>query len=235
MIKYLIFLIYLSVFTTAWAASDFPDPFTAHYTLYARGLPIGKGVRRLIYLENGNIVFESTSHTTGILSLVRDDNIHEHSFFQLINGQPRPRRYEYHHLGSKKQKHETIEFNWQQGIAKGQKNGHHWEVALEPQTVDQLLYQIVVMQSLQQGKRKIHYKIVDDGKIKTYSPQYLGQEKVKTGQGAFQTVKYQRVADNGERQTTLWCAPRLHYLPVKVIHNEKGEKIELRLETVDGL
>ena len=92
------------------------------------------------------------------------------------------------------------------------------------------------MQELQQGKRQLQYQVINKGHISTYTPTLLGKETVKTGTGELETLKYERLASNQERRTTLWCAPQLHYLPVRVEHVERANEVfSLVLESVQGL
>lgn len=219
----------------AFPANDFPAPFTADYKLYARGLPIGEGARRLYQQQDGKLVFESKTLTTGVLALFRDDKIEERSIFTLDQGNIRPLEYTYDHTGSKKQKHVHLTFDWQNHKVKNT-GSQTWELPLQKGTLDDQLYQIVLMQDLQQGKRQLSYTVADDDKkIKVYTPTYIGKELVKTGIGELETLKYQRLSADKKRQTTLWCAPALHYLPVQVEHLEKGEVVTMILQTVTGL
>ncbi len=219
----------------AIAENDFPPPFTANYSLSIRGVQIAEGSRTLRQ-EKGDIwKFSSTSHTIGLMSYVRKTRIDETTTFKLLAGKIQPQAYFYQQMNGSKIKKVEISFDWNKNIIYGSDNNGQWEVPLEVGILDKLLYQLIVMQDLQQGKRNLKYKVVDKGKVKTYIPNFMGKESIKTGQGSLETLKYQKVASDGERSTTLWCAPKLHFLPVQVEHDEKGELITLLLETVTGL
>ena len=104
---------------------------------------------------------------------------------------------------------------------------------LEDNTVDKLSYQIALMRDLAQGKRDIAYKIADKGKLKTYHLKVVGEEILDTELGQLKTVKLLRQGSNKKRFSYLWCALKLHYLPVKVEHHEpKGDVITLTVKTV---
>jgi|JFJP01.1.fsa_nt_gi hypothetical protein len=224
-------LLFCSV--TTWAKSDFVPPFVANYTLYTAGLQIGKGTRRL-FTEGERWIFESKSHTTGVLAAVRDDKIEELTEFTAIATKVRPLNYEFHQIGSKKQKHVHIKFDWNARVAKNIADSP-WEVELLDDTLDSLLYQVVIMRDLQQGKRELAYRIADRAKIKTYAAEFQGEDVVTTGIGKLETVRYRYDSPDGKRHTTLWCAPKLHYLVVQVEHDEKGLLIKTVLDSVTGL
>lgn len=219
----------------ASAEDYFPPPFTANYSLSIRGVQIAKGTRTLRREKADTWKFISTSQTIGLLAYVRNMRIDETTTFKLLVGKIQPQSYFYQEVNGSKKKQVQISFDWNKKIAFGSDNHGKWEVPLETGVLDKLLYQLIVMQDLQQGKRDLKYQVVDKGKIKTYIPNFMGKESIKTGQGQLETLKYQKVAADGERSTTLWCAPKLHFLPVQVEHDEKGELIQLLLETVTGL
>lgn len=216
-----------------WATPDFPPPFTAKYTLYAAGLPIGEGTRRL-FAKGDHWVFESNSHTAGVLATIRDDKIQEFSEFMVTATEVRPLNYEFHQTGSKKQKHLHIVFDWEARVAKNIADSP-WEVALLDDTLDSLLYQAVIMRDLQNGQRKLTYHIADRAKIKTYTAEFQAEESITTGVGKLNTLRYRYDSPDGKRHTTLWCAPQLHYLVVQVEYDEKGLLIKTVLDHVTGL
>lgn len=209
-----------------------PPPFTATYELYAKGLPIGESVRQLSF-KDGKGIFEGKTHTSGIFALFRDDNIQERSVFNWIGGQIQPLEYIYDHRGSNKQKYVHLVFDWAHHQVRSTRD-KIWEISIPKGVLDEQVFQIALMQELQQGKRQLSYQVVDDGKIKTYTPTYLGNEEVKTKLGKLEVLKYQRISSDQKRKTTLWCAPSLHYLPVQIEHFEKGNLVTMILQAVSG-
>lgn len=51
--------------------------------------------------------------------------------------------------------------------------------------------------------------------------------------GTFDVVRIDRVHDDKDRQTSFWLAPKLDYLPVKVVQNNDGKKMEMNLVKVN--
>jgi len=231
--KIIIFALLSVIYSQSIFASDLPPPFTAQYSLYAEGLPIGEGTRRLVYEKQGKMRLESSSHTTGLTALFRDDRITENSVFTIENGKIQPLEYHYRHKSSKRQKFEDVTFDWQRKKVTYKDKEKTTIFALENDVLDKLLYQFVLMQDLKQGKRNFKYKVISKGKIKTYVLEFLGKEKISTGLGELEALKYQRVSNN--RSTVIWCAPSLQYLPIRVDHIEKGNTLSLTLESVQGL
>ena len=63
-----------------------------------------------------------------------------------------------------------------------------------------------------------------------------GEEIINTPLGKLKTIKLTRHKPNSRRETTLWCALDLHYLPVKVENIEKDDKITVAIiQSLQGL
>ncbi|MCV6638909.1 DUF3108 domain-containing protein [Candidatus Albibeggiatoa sp. nov. NOAA] len=230
---FLVFVLLFCAQTTI--ASEFLTPFTATYHVYAKGLHIGTGVRRLELLDNQEYMFRSESETTGLFSLFRKDKIVESSRFTVTNQQIQPLEYNYHHTGGKKERHQIILFHWDENIAIGIKQDEPWEIPLTLDVLDKMSYQLAVMQALKQENYTLSYKIADSGKIKQYDPRLAGNEILQTQLGDVEAVKFERISPNGERRTTLWCAPQFQFLPIKVEHDEKGDVLRFELISIEGL
>lgn len=226
-------LLMLSSISVTSADEHFPPPFTARYKLYFKGISAGEGVRTLTYLNSGQFKFSSSAQATGLAALFQGD-IQEHTVFERVNGQIRPIEYVYHQ-GGKKSKDRRILFDWVKGLAKSTDQDQSYELPIEAGVLDSLLYQLVLMQDLKQGKKQLSYQVASKDKVKTYTPTFLGEERIDTGMGQIVTLKYERATDSDERRTTFWCAPTLHYLPVQVEHLEKGHVLRMVLENVQGL
>ena len=101
-----------------------------------------------------------------------------------------------------------------------------WQLKIEQNTLDKLVYQLALMSDLADNKTLLNYRIADGGKLKDYKIKILDEEIITTPLGRINTIKLtrERVRSKG-RETTLWCAPALNYLPVKLEHTEKGGSI----------
>ncbi|MCP4702313.1 MAG: DUF3108 domain-containing protein [Gammaproteobacteria bacterium] len=218
-----------------FAVEDVPL-FEARYNLYAIGIKLGEVKRKLSKAEDGLYLLHSTSHTTGVISLFRDDRIEETSLWRVQGKNIQPLTYAYHHEGSKKQKHEEIRFDWENKAAKSTRKGRTKEISLKDGTLDMAVYQIALMRDLAQGKRDITYTIAAKGKLKNYRLVFKGEEHLDTELGKLKVLKFKRLGKNKARTTKLWCAPSLRYLPVRVEHKEPGgDKISMEIVSLKGI
>ena len=225
----------LLTLSTISAAKDIPD-FSANYLVKLNGIQAGELKRVLSSEDNGLRKFYSVSQAKGVFSFFKPDVVEETSLWMLHNGDVRPQQYLYQRSGGKKDKTLEVNFNWQKQLAHIDDKEHPWQLKIESNTLDKLVYQISLMQDLAQGKNAIDYRIADGGKLKTYKIRVQGEELITTPLGQINTIKLSRHRDKPkDRQTTLWCAPALNYLPVKLEHEEDGTVFTALLRRLKGI
>jgi len=64
--------------------------------------------------------------------------------------------------------------------------------------------------------------MTDGKKVTTYRYRFVQEETIETPAGRFQTVHYAKIAEAGDSRFELWLAKANHYLPVKILGEEKG-------------
>ncbi|HDY85436.1 hypothetical protein LCGC14_0857930 [marine sediment metagenome] len=203
------------------AAKEIPD-FSANYLVMLNGIQAGDLKQRLSTNANGTREFNSSTQAQGIFAFFKPDVIEEISTWTMLNNKIQPHHYIYQRSGGKKEKYLELNFDWQSNQLSINDKNHPWQLELEPDTLDKLIYQLALMNDLDKNKKQYNYRIADGGKIKTYTIMLLGEETVMTPLGRIKTVKLKRLRDEeSKRQTVLWCAPALNYLPVRLEHTEK--------------
>ncbi len=213
-----------------------PTPFEAEYALYRKGAKIAKVNRRLIKLDKAHYEYHSETKTTGLVSLFRKDHIIEKSLSRFDGGMLRPQHYSYAYSNGKKRRDVEVEFDWDAKKIKNIINGDVWQMPVAPAVMDKLLYQLAIMHDLRNGRTPASYQIADGGKIKIYNFETLGEERVKTPLGDYNTIKMIRHRPNHHRKSTFWCAIELEYLPIKVEHMEKdGSTTKAVIKSLQGI
>jgi hypothetical protein len=228
-------LLALPASAMAGAAGD--SAFEARYALYSGGARVAEMRRTVEVHGNGTYRYRSETRTTGLFSLFRKDRVVEESLWETSGGQLRPLQYSYEHSGSRKERRVGVQFDWAGERITSTVDGESWQMPASPGVTDKLLYQLAIMSDLLAGQRDgLAYPVADGGKIKTYRFEPLGEETIRTELGEFRTMKLVRQRPDSRRETVLWCAPDLAYLPVRVENTEKdGRKTTAVLESVQGL
>lgn len=229
-------IILLSAFSVS-LASPLPEQFSATYTVKKAGVTIGETKRTLTRInnhENGQYLFESITRPTGIAKLFTSGQVVERSHWQFFEGRPRPVKYTFFNSGSKKKRNVQLDFNWEENRVINTVNNEPWTMPLEYGAVDKLLYQLRIMQDLPTSQSTLRYPVADGGKLKYYVIDILGKERIRTPMGIFDAVRLRHT--KGKRQTTMWCAQELGYLPVRIEQRKNDDgPVTAALSSVKGI
>lgn len=220
------------------AAAVAPQPFTAIYTLHTKGIQFAMMERRFTTKPGNGYLLESTSQATGFVALILKGQIEESSTGVFTDQGPRPMIYTYDRPGSKPKSIET-HFDWKKheltGTLKDKTGKRNWKTELNSPVIDMLLYQLAIMHDLAEGKKSLKYLVADKERIKTYIFSVVGEEDLDTPVGTLRTVKLNRIHEKKNKSTTLWCAIKLHYLPVRLEKVKNGRLDFVVIDSVNGL
>ena len=218
-------------------ARGLPERFEATFALEAKGATIARTRWSLSPGAGGGYVYESRTEPVGVFALIRDDTIVERSEWDYAGEWLRPLAYHYKRTG-RKAREVGIAFDWEERIARHDSPAGPWEMEVPPgvMAMDKLAYLLALMRDLGRGERGVEYTIADGGKLKRYTLTGIGEERIETALGAFDTVVVRRERGNAKRETTLWCASALGFLPVKIVHRERdGTVLSLHVESIGGI
>lgn len=211
------------------------EPFSAVYKLEMAGLTIGTIERRLTRDPDGRYRYRSESQAKGLAKVLFDDHLIEETLFRSTAAGPRPIQYASRYTGHKGPSTVNVRFDWRASKIKNQNGNRHWTMPLSASMFDKLLYQLAIMYDLRAGKRDLSYRIVDGHEIKTYRFLNLGKQRIETPLGAFDTVKIERRKENSERKTTIWCAPSLRYMAVRLDNRDnKSREVTALIQRLSG-
>lgn len=219
---------------SATAEAQPPPDFEVGYSLYMSGIKVAKVKRRFSRSDNGAYRYRSEANTTGLIALFRDDRIVEESRGHINGNDIQPEFYKYSRTGSKKARDVSIDFNWDKNQVTNRVDGDAWKMEVEPGILDKLLYQFIIMRDLKENKSPLAYTVADGGKVKTYHFESLGREVIHTPLGDMETIKLGRHKSGSKRELIIWCAPDLHYLPVKVKDMEEDNNYVAVINSIDG-
>lgn len=207
-----------------------PPAFRAEYTVKKGPLVLGQSVRELQPGGDGQFVFTASSDTTGLANALLNEHIRETSRLQWDGQHLLPLTYEYRRDG-KRTRRVVQTYDWQQPGVTSQLDERVYQYPVPAQTYDPSGYQVSLMIDLTAGRRDMDYSIATSKRLRNWDIRHVGDEPVDTPLGRLDTVVIQRKTD---QVTTLWCAPALQYLPVKIEHEEDGMTFTAYLESVSG-
>lgn len=193
-------------------------PYKATYDLYYGGVYAGVAFYELNIDGNGNLLFNARVEPRGVAAWISSDIVTEQSRLRLDgDGALIALQYDYQQIRNQSPiEHKSIEFDWTAGLARTRINEEVRQIAIEAGTVDRMSLQLKVMLNRLAGNdgKEIVYMIVEDHEIREYRFEVMGQERIATEAGRYDTVRLER--RHGDRTTIFWSAPTLGYLPVRV-------------------
>jgi hypothetical protein len=204
-------------------AASMPPDFKASYEITRGSMKIGNSTIELTTGSNGTYTYKSRSWPVRWVAWFLKDKLNETSKGKITDKGIRPDRYIYQRTGGSTEREAKLEFNWEKMSVENNVEDSRWKMEIPPGTLDKLVSQLGMMYALAKGETDINFNIADGGKLKEYRFKVVGEETLELPAGTFRTIKITKLRDNNKRETYIWCAPELHYLPVRIWQREKDD------------
>jgi len=205
--------------------------FEASFKLTRGGFRIGTMQVSLDIDDNGAYRYASRTRPAAWLGWLLKENLDELSRGQLDAAGIYPAFYSYRRTGGKKERQAELYFDWEHMAVENHVKDSVWKMDIPRGTLDRLVVQLAMMGELGKGLSEMAFNIADGGKLKLYRFAVTGSETIDLPAGRFETIKLKKLRDNKKRETFLWCAPALGYLPVRIWQREKdGSEYQSDLE-----
>jgi len=206
----------------AQASIGLPD-FKASYELTRGSMKIGNSTIELSTGANSSYTYKSHSWPVRWVAWFLKDKLYETSRGRITESGIHPEKYHYKRTGGRKEREANLTFDWQSMSVQNDVEDSKWQMDIPAGTLDKLASQLGMMYALASGETDITFNVADGGKLKEFRFKVVGEETLETPAGTFETVKITRLRDNNKRETYIWCAPSLHYLPVRIWQREKDD------------
>ncbi|MCP4413819.1 MAG: DUF3108 domain-containing protein, partial [Gammaproteobacteria bacterium] len=140
-------------------------------------------------------------------------------------------------------------FDWEQMLETGSYHKKNWQLELTPGIQDRLTSIIhlrldLLLQDQKKNQQKgevpqqdtFQYPVSYKGEIKDDVYQLIGEEKVSTPAGDFETLYVKKIHKSKSRVSFVWLAKELKYLPVRIKQFKDGkEQADMILKSVTKL
>jgi len=217
----LVFIIASLLFFTQ-ASFALPPAFQADYSVSKGRLHLGNLHASLTYSGN-QYSYQKNTRATGLAALLTGIKITENTNGKIIGQSIKPDTYLFNQSRRNKSRIDKVTFSGNKAV--GSYKGRPYQLSITPDTHDRASLELVLARDLSQNKKNLHYPVVTRGEKTQYNFQILGQEKINTPAGIFNTTKVKVKRSGNKRDTTFWMAKELGYIPVKIRHREKGDTI----------
>ncbi len=223
-------LILLAVSSSAFAAPPV-QPFEAEYTVLRNGSEVGEARMQLSQEAQDQWRLNATLSATAAGGLLQFSSV-EDSRFHWHEGKPRSDRYHARRQQPLRTRERGIDFDWTAGrVTVTDRRGDQQGFDLEDHAIDPQLTLIVAMVAAAAGEAEFEYVIVNRGAPEVQKGRREGEETVATGVGDLVCVDIERVREHSRRQTRSCHAESLDWIPVRVVQEEEGDVLEMRLKS----
>ncbi len=196
--------------------------YSALYKVEGDGMSLGKLERKLEQTDDGSFILRTKSYTTGFWALFIKDNINEESRFAMVDGKVIPKSYHYTRKKKGKFMEERVVYDSDKGTILSTSADGKQSFPFTGGESDKLLYQFRIREALrgwERGESELQFSVVHRKQLRLYQFR-VGEklEELNTPLGKIEAVRVERI-NEGKRKTTLWFAPELDYLPVKIVQD----------------
>ncbi|MCL1076844.1 DUF3108 domain-containing protein [Parashewanella spongiae] len=225
-VQYLFIITLLILSSSAFATLSPLLPQTAEYRVLYGSIDLGKARYTLDKINDQfNYKFESE-----LSLLVLSDRREVSSEFVVTNDHVNPIRFFHEREGTGSDYQAQLVFLKSQEKVYGKYKHEKLEFNYANDLYDILSVQVQLRLDLANKKEDLNYKIIKSNKISDYQFNIVGTEVININQRNYQTIKLMVERKKKKRQTLIWLAPELAYLPVKLTHSKKGKKqLEVQL------
>ncbi len=207
-------------------------PFEATYKVKMKGL---RGEMRMSLSETEEaFAAASILEPRGLASLFAGGRIEEAARFTLSEGQLVPASYRSRDTISRDERSAQIDYDWSDERARGSDEDGIFDHPVDGTAFDRVTLQYALMLDLANGAERPAYSLVDGSRLKQLDVRIVGEKRIDVPYGEFDVVVVQHQAQGSSRVMTLWCAPALGYLPIRIEQHRKGKRIVLAEMTAYG-
>ena len=226
----------LTAVTDAFAADPALAPYTAKYQVEYKGRDAGLADFSLSYDAAQDLyTFQTYLKVKGLLRLIAPNAAIEHSVFVVRNGHIEPREFRYEDGTRKGGNNYQARFDWntRKVVLEGEQRV---ELDVAPGTLDRGSLQVALMHDMAARRTLGPYVLADEDSLKTFEYTLVGEERMQTPIGELAVLRYRQQRVGSSATTSLWVAPQLQYLPVR-IERRRGDETDtiFTLESVEGL
>jgi len=209
------------------SAAATPSEIAAEYQVTAAGVTVGR-IKESFARKGDTYTIRSVTLPEGPLKLFLDDQWELSSSGRVGPGGLQPLTFSQHRAKDGKRDIDAT-FDWSRGIMTSTYGGQQTEVPVPRATQDRVsvMYQFMNLERT----ATVEVPMTNGRKVDLYTYRFMGEVRVETPAGTFDTIHYQRVnIDPKERRAEVWLAKDRFNFPVRLAYDDpKGFRLEQTL------
>ncbi|GLP96186.1 DUF3108 domain-containing protein [Paraferrimonas sedimenticola] len=206
-------------------------PHEAEYKVYYGNIELGGARYQLNQVDPTHFQYRFDS---SLSLLVLSDKRQITSEFELEGDQLYPIRFMHDRKGTGSDFTEQTAYLKDRGVIHSRYKGERAKIDYDKRLFDPLMVQLQLRMDLHNAEEigEYYYEMVKDNEVDDYGFRSAGTETITVNDKQYDTVKLVVIRDSDKRETFIWFAPELDFMPVQLAHFEKGSKqLNIRLHS----
>lgn len=200
-----------------------PEPFQAEYRVKYRFFEVGRYFLDLRVGDDGTYRYTSLAEPSSFISVFTGRQLKELSRGRWRCDGPEPMLYRRSILKDDGWKDEEVRFE-------GESAADLPDDALDPASLV-----LALMHDAGSSQLRERYTLVDeDGDVRSYGIRDHGWSEVEAAGEQWRARKLERQGGNPKYSLTVYLAPELGWMPVRIDYSDKGEDFSMYLVSVEG-
>ena len=216
-------------------SGDEISSYSLHYLASANGIK-GNAQRTLTRIDASTFELTNTLEAKVAGQLIT--SLKETSKVELFENSLRPILYSMQQSGITTASLE-IDYDWSDMLITTDDLQQLSRRKLRTNIFDQLSHQLILQQQITESNTELTFTIINKGDFEIYSYEILGEEKITTPLGIFESIKVARLyGENSRRETIFWLAPDIGGILLRAEQTTKSGIsvfLEIQSGTVNGI
>jgi len=209
------------------AAAD--TELTPHRATYKVKISVlGGELKSRLELKGGEYFVSSTVNPRGLTRLISRGSIQERSRFATSSGTVRSISYTSTDTLSSKGQEVEMSFDWDAMEVLGVVDTQPIQIPLSHDAIDRASLQYALMHDLLNDRLRPEYVLLESEGAKDLTVTIKGEKTIEVPYGEYDVIGIVHKTESSSRETILWCAPTLGFLPV-VIEQYRDGKVRGRV------
>ena len=199
-----------------------PSEFQAIYNAQLK--QVDGQVMMTLKKEQDNLYsYEIITRPSGFWRVIIDGSIREKSTFVFNDGLVQSKTYELTDTIRSKPRQSLAIFDWDNLLLSGNYKDRKFELPLNIDVIDRATLQIAIIANNQGPNLSSDYYILDRDKVLKVQVNKKDTVNVRVPFGEFEPIEIQHRSEQSEITNSLWLAPELGYIPIKIAQKEDGK------------
>ncbi len=199
------------------ACAATPQAFTAHYQVLKKGEAIGEATMQLRRAGSDWLFTTRTRGEHGLAGLL-GMTTGESSRFRWHDGHPEVLSYDYRLDAGIKQRHRTVQVDWQKMRVRVRADGRDYQYPAVPALVERHLVSLTLGQELLSGKSSMALPVAVKDRVETQHFRLDGDDDIKVPAGRMHAQRVQR--NDPGKHFTAWYVTQRYAVPVRMEYGD---------------